>query len=71
MTYEEFIASLADHNRPPRWRKGQFAFNALHDARPDISEELRTSCLDPFYNDNRIPAFLEAVASMWNLTDQP
>lgn len=40
-------------------REGQAAFNALHDVRPDIAEQVRGSSNpnNPFYRDDRIQAF--------------
>lgn len=47
------------------WRKGQFAFNKLAQLRPDLSEQIRGSKLDPFYDDDVLPAFFEWVEANW------
>ncbi len=39
-------------------RQGQIAFNILNHWNPDWANEIRGSDLDPFYKDNRVPAFL-------------
>ena len=62
-TYLELITS----EPPPGWRRGQLAFNVLHQERPDLSEEIRTSCLDPYYDDTRLPAFLKLVGELWDI----
>jgi len=34
------------------WRVGQTMFNVLYEVRPDLSEQIRTTPLDPFYMDD-------------------
>jgi hypothetical protein len=66
VTFEDYFkATVAAMKRYPSWRPGQAYFNTLVSLRPDISKELETSILDPYYNDSRIPAFLEAVYDIW------
>ncbi len=48
-------------NRPPTWRKGQAAFNRLHEVGPRWAEHIRGSGLDPFYLDERLPGFFDWV----------
>ncbi len=52
MTLEEFYAAVnkAQHEHPT-WRYGQVVFNTLYDHRPDLSEQVRATALDPFYKD--------------------
>lgn len=38
-----------------RFRRGQAWFNALHELRPDLANEIRGTDIDPFYNDNKLP----------------
>ena len=64
MTYEQWIARAAI-TKPKAQRYGQWLFNSLYSVRPDIANRIRTSINDPFYQDNRVPAFLEAVAKEW------
>lgn len=45
-------------------RKGQVLFNKLHEINPELANSLRGSVVDPFYRDERIPAFLSEVA-LW------
>lgn len=50
----------------PNWRKGQLYFNCLHNMDPELANELRGSDKDPFYRDDRIPAFLIIVEQRWD-----
>lgn len=43
------------------WRKGQFLQNLLNNWFPPITEPFRTTDKDPFYLDERIPNFIEAI----------
>jgi len=45
-------------------RKGQTLFNKLNEINPNLADSLRGSVVDPFYQDERIPAFLSEVA-LW------
>lgn len=47
-------------------RLGQYLFNYLYLAfREDVANKIRGSIVDPFHNDNLIPAFLEKVDELW------
>ncbi len=39
------------------WRKGQIAYNVLAVARPDLTNEINNTDLDPFYDDNKLDDF--------------
>lgn len=67
LTFEDYLhaavtTTLREH---PEYRYGQALFNTLHVLRPDISERLRGSAVDPFYNSDLAGEFLLAVAGMW------
>lgn len=48
------------------FRKGATYFNLLHWARPDLARECRFNTLiDPFYDDSKIPQFIEWLRSVW------
>lgn len=49
----------------PNERKGQAYFNTLHEMRPDLSEQVRGSHIDPFYRDEVIENFLSFVGGNW------
>ena len=47
-------------------RKGQSYFNALHKVDWILAEKIKGSNVDPFYNDTKIPQFLETVTRTWD-----
>lgn len=47
-------------------RYGQWAFNYLVTARPDIAERIRGTEFDPFYDDARIERFWSEVERLWS-----
>jgi len=47
--------------RPSSQRWGQWAFNLLYEAYPEIANNIRGGEADPFYDDDRIPLFLQAI----------
>lgn len=49
----------------PSQRRGQAFFNALYQVRPEIANAIRGTTLDPFYRDERIPAFAEHLVECW------
>jgi len=46
----------------PSWREGQAVFNALHSLHPELADEIRTTELDPFYQDARLPELYAWIA---------
>lgn len=54
--------------RPDHIRRGQALFNALHELRPYIADVIRTTAADPFYRDDKIPDFYEAIAIEMGIT---
>lgn len=44
------------------WRKGQCLFNKLEELFPEMAEFIRGRGADPFYDDERIPFFLETIS---------
>lgn len=46
----------------PMLRKGQVMFNVLYEIRQDIAEKVRSTDLDPFYDDNKIPQFIKYIS---------
>jgi hypothetical protein len=49
----------------PEWRNGQAHFIVLTQERMDIARVLWSTDVDPFHDDDRIPAFLTSVGGMW------
>jgi len=67
-TYAEYlnlVVRAIEEN--PRWRRGQAAFNVLYELRPDLSERVRATPLDPFHQDT--VAYWDWVEAHWE--DKP
>lgn len=65
MTFAEFLVrAVRDH--PREQRVGQWYFNLLAEARPDLAERVRGTDLDPFHRDDRLPAFLRYAVRHWD-----
>lgn len=67
VTYWDYTLRVNEvYNANDDWRYGQAAFNALHDMRPDLAEQVRGSALDPFHVDaGDLGAFFEWVWENW------
>jgi hypothetical protein len=62
VTYAEFVTKVSTtFVAEPLWRLGQTAFNVLYEVAPDLADEIRATELDPFYLDDRLPAFYQWV----------
>ena len=48
-------------NKPEEWRLGQAYFNYAYELYPEETNQLRGTEYDCFYNDNKIPIFLEEL----------
>jgi len=68
MTYEQFL-DLISRGPAPGHRMGQTIFNLLCATREDLSEKIRATDLDPFYDDDKIPAALAWLGEHWEVTD--
>lgn len=65
MTYAEYLESVMRYRAGTNLRRGQAAFNMLHDHRPDLAEMVQSTDLDPYYLDARLPAFYSFVGENW------
>lgn len=71
LTYTEYCEIVKQTmNSHPEWRFGQTYFNVLAGVRPDLSEQIRGSKLDPFYrgeheSDEAMTAFHQFLANNW------
>lgn len=63
MTREQIMEQLrrAISNPGQGIRRGQAAFNKLHDMRPNLAYTINGTEYDPFYDDEKIPAFVAWV----------
>lgn len=68
MTFREFRQHVERSDRKDQ-RLGQFAFNELFRFRSDLSEQIRTSDFDPFYQDKYLPEFWYWVEQNWGEPD--
>ena len=62
-TQSDFVRCWNERVSDPKRdeRKGQAAFNALHELDPELADMVRGSKVDPFYKDDRLPEFLREV----------
>lgn len=58
--FADFINAVSGE-RPSNQRLGQWAFNILNESYPDIALEIRATHADPFYDDQRMVAFLDRL----------
>lgn len=63
------VALMAQGHVGQRQRYGQIAFNMLAHIRPDLSERVRGSDMDPFYathtDDDKLRRFREFLETNW------
>ena len=62
-TQEDFVKKWNERLTDPKCdeRKGQAAFNALHELDPEVANAVRGSKHDPFFQDKHLPEFLREV----------
>lgn len=58
--FADFINGFTGE-RPANQRLGQWAFNLLWEAYPDIANQIRGTDSDPFYADSKVPDFLRRL----------
>jgi hypothetical protein len=59
--FTEFGTRVQAMLRATRWRCGQAMFNVLTDMNLSLAEEVRGTELDPFYDNERIGAFMKHI----------
>lgn len=65
-TFEDYKAAVEyAHDQNPEWRRGQSAFNVLMLNRPDLSEQIRGTSIDPFGRDSLLTEFYRWVEDHW------
>lgn len=67
LTYDGWLLVVFQdmHIAARQQRIGQYLYNRLFGYNPDLANSITATEFDPFYNDNRVPAFLEYVRSNW------
>lgn len=48
------------------WRRGQTYFNLLRRIDPDAASEVVGTKYDPFFKDERVPAFVAWLTARWS-----
>lgn len=61
----EFYKMVDERVESTSERKGQAAFNLLHEIRPDLAEEIRATPIDPFYSHHNWQAFVQYIGARW------
>lgn len=64
ITIDEVRAAIFAAQRPSQWRPGQFVFNRASELYGDAF--VRSLGHDPFYNDENIVPFIEALTEALN-----
>lgn len=66
MTFEDYQDAVKKAAKDyQQWRVGQAAFNVLCGVRPDLSEQVRATLLDPFHDSNILVEFYAWVKENW------
>ena len=63
-TYMHIVDQMRRYQ--PAWRLGQTFSNVLHEYRPDLAKKMIGGNYDPFYQDEKIPAFISWLRRHWN-----
>ena len=67
--YERYLRrAVRYHDNHPAQREGQAAFNQLARENPDLADSIRGTDLDPFDDDERLPAVLDHLTSRMTST---
>ena len=59
--YGNYLSALISVAPDTTLRAGQVADNMLHDMHPDVAIKINNTDDDPFYNNGKLPAFLDRV----------
>lgn len=65
MTFAEFTVLASRYAALSGQRRGQALFNYLETVRSDLARRVNGCSVDPFYNDDNIPAFYDFVERNW------
>lgn len=64
-SFEQFV-TYVNRSKPDEQRLGQWAYNVLARARPDIAKWVHGRySTDPFYDDTKLQAFYQTVRLLW------
>ena len=59
--FAEFGMRVQSMLKATKWRCGQAMFNVLADLHPALASDIRSTELDPFYQNERIGAFMKHI----------
>jgi hypothetical protein len=62
--YLQAVQSAQARNTDKSQRSGQIHFNVLHEMSPELANSFRGGDMDPFYRDDKIPAFLDHLEKL-------
>lgn len=66
--HDDYLAKVARYREQnPQQREGQAHFNALARFHRDVAERIWGTEVDPFFDDNRMPAFHKAVSGLMDV----
>lgn len=66
MTYFEYLEEVRRQAKAnPGWRRGQTYFKVLEKIRPDISNKVCGTDIDPYHNDGCLDEFCVFVLENW------
>lgn len=65
MTLYEFHNKVEERVKTTGERKGQAAFNLLHEIRPELANMIRGTDADPFYTHENWKAFIRRIEFLW------
>lgn len=67
MTFEEWLSNAVKYviANSKEQRRGEAYHNYLSSVRMDLTNNIMGTKLDPFYDDRRIPDFIEYVKRNW------
>lgn len=68
----DVLLDLARYNLQanPEWRFGQACFNSLALMEPETAHLITSTDKDPFYRNENLPAFLEALKVYWEMKER-
>lgn len=71
VTLNDYHMKVADSIlRNKDWRVGQSMFNVLYDIRPDLSEQIRATDLDPFHVEDKVFNSSDTVGKFLDWIDE-
>ena len=65
LTFSEYVVAATQYHNENDERLGQSYFNALSVVRPDLSEQIRGTENDAFYNNDLLPKMLAFCYKRW------